>query len=274
MNQKLKNIKVLKKIYDWIRIYSLDKACIEQKLKFMFYDLICLVPNIKDQYSHGELDTLYLQDKVRMLHAFQMSLIKDYAKENNANFIVDIGDSSGLHLEYFENLYGTLWQSLSINTDPKAIERIRKRGYGATQIDAVKFAEGYGYGYIANTPDMIWMFETLEHIEDPIRLLKALKRYKNPKRIIITVPYVSNSRIGMYHLRKPHDFFTRLTPETTHIFELSPEDWKLLFRYCGWEIEKEQIYYQYPRKRLITKWLWKWYWKKYDFEGFYGVVLK
>ena len=82
------------------------------------------------------------------------------------------------------------------------------------------------------------------------------------------------SRVGMLHLRKPHEFFTGLTPETTHIFELNPEDWKLLFKYCGYEIQKEAIYYQYPRKRLFTRWLWRWYWNKYDFEGFYGVVLK
>ena len=272
MNQKLKNIKLLKEMYDMFRFYSIKQACKEQNIDYWKDNLRQIEPDISDHYSSSKLDSLYLEEKVRSLHAFQINLIGEYVNYNSVNFIVDIGDSSGLHLEYFQYLFENNFNSLSINTDPKAIERIRKRGYDATQIDAVKFAEGYSY--IANTPDMIWMFETLEHIEDPIRLLKGLKRYKKLKRLIITVPYVSNSRIGMLHLRKPHEFFTGLTPETTHIFELSPEDWKLLFKYCGWEIEKEQIYYQYPRKRLITKWFWRWYWKKYDFEGFYGIVLK
>ena len=60
--------------------------------------------------------------------------------------------------------------------------------------------------------------------------------------------------------------------ENTHIYELCPEDWKLIFTFSGWKVVYENIYYQYPRYGLFkfTKYLWK----KKDFEGFYGVILK
>ncbi len=60
--------------------------------------------------------------------------------------------------------------------------------------------------------------------------------------------------------------------ENTHIFELSPEDWKLIFRHSGWNILKERVYLQYPKRHFwfITKALWK----KFDFEGFWGAILE
>ncbi len=41
---------------------------------------------------------------------------------------------------------------------------------------------------------------------------------------------------------------------------------------AGWDVVKEQIYLQYPKNSFlrITKPLWK----RFDFEGFYGLILK
>ena len=44
-----------------------------------------------------------------------------------------------------------------------------------------------------------------------------------------------------------------------------------LFKFSGWKVEKDLIYYQYPQKHPL--WLTKYIWKKLDFEGFFGVIL-
>jgi len=63
-----------------------------------------------------------------------------------------------------------------------------------------------------------------------------------------------------------------VVPENTHIFELAPNDWRLIFLHSGWEIVGEEIYRQYPSKCPLR--LMKAYWKKCDFEGFYGAILR
>ena len=56
------------------------------------------------------------------------------------------------------------------------------------------------------------------------------------------------------------------------IFELKPSDWELIFKHTGWEINYKNIFLQYPKKNPLR--LLKSSWKKYDFEGFYGAILK
>jgi len=76
----------------------------------------------------------------------------------------------------------------------------------------------------------------------------------------------------LYHIR--HNQKRNVNPENTHIFELSPEDWRLIFRHSGWAIEAERIYLQYPKRSLFS-FLLKRYWRHYyPFVGFYGAVLK
>jgi len=54
---------------------------------------------------------------------------------------------------------------------------------------------------------------------------------------------------------------TSFNAETTHIFEFS-----------GWQIVKEVRYTQYPKYNPLT--VFRYLWRKFDFDGFYGVVLK
>jgi hypothetical protein len=62
--------------------------------------------------------------------------------------------------------------------------------------------------------------------------------------------------------------------EKEHIFELCPEDWKLLLLHSGWKAVYEKIYYQYPVGIVFFSRLLRSFWKKRDYEGFWGVVLE
>ncbi len=261
LRAKLKNIKWIKSLYDSFRMSSIWLASKQQRLDRK--ELERIIPDISDQYNTSVLDTKYLNLKVRAVHAFQIDLVKRTCKDNY--YISDVGDSSGNHIIYAEYFFKNL-SSTSVNVDSKAIRKINSKGLHAEKANAEEYVE-----YAAKV-DLTFLFQTLEHFENPISFLKKAKNHT--KYMIITVPYLKNGRVGFHHLRSKNHPFWKGCPEDVHYYELSPKDWKLIFEFIGWKVEHEIIYYQYPRWIPIISWLLKRYWRKFDFEGFYGMILK
>jgi hypothetical protein len=244
---------------------SLLRAIREQGLEQLFLRLSSLVEDISDQYSGFKLDTPYLQASVRGLHAFQVRLGIDAIKDMDCATIVDIGDSAGTHLQYLLGILGAdrRLTCRSVNSDPAAVKKIRAKGLDAVLVRAEEI-DGYSL-----EADVVLCFETLEHLTDPARFLYGLSSRAGASRLVVTVPYVRRSRVGLSHIRRGRA--DRVSAENTHLFELNPEDWKLLVRHAGWNVVKDAVYLQYPRWGLFrfTKPLWS----RFDFEGFYGMIL-
>jgi hypothetical protein len=255
-----------KKILYLIWLKSLKYAINEQGLKDLVMKLEQLVPDINDQYSSFEVNTPCLRTKVRGLHAFQISLISEAIKDIENPVIVDIGDSAGTHLQYIIGLNSgnKNIKCLSVNMDVKAVERIKNKGL---EVIYARAEDLQSYNINA---DIFLCLETLEHLMNPCVFLHELSLKTNAKYLIITVPYLRKSRVGLHHIRNQR--FDNVNAENTHIFELCPEDWKLIMKHSGWLVVSERIYRQYPRWGILR--LTKILWGKYDFEGFYGMVLK
>jgi len=255
-----------KEIIDAILTKSIYTALREQKLLNIYNKLVAIVPDITHQYSTFNIDSKYLETNVRALHAFQMSLVNktiELINKNSTN-IVDIGDSAGTHIQYIKGLHPEQnIKSLSINIDQEAVNKIRAKGLEALCARAEELS------FLDIETDVFLLFETLEHLTDPIRFLERLSHVPC-KSLVITVPYIAKSRVGLHHIR--HSQKQQVNAENTHIFELSPKDWRLIFQHSGWEVVTESVYRQYPRCSPL--WLAREYWIRYDFEGFYGVILK
>ena len=244
---------------------SLRKAAQQQGLSALGEKLAAIVPDISDQYTHTPIDSPFVLQKVRNQHAFQISLVDEVIGEFDSPVIVDIGDSCGTHIQYVNALYPDKnVKSLSVNLEQAAVDRIAAKGLEAICSRAEELED-----YNIKT-DIFLCFETLEHMMDPCHFLKDLSDKTDAKYLVITVPYVAGTRAGLRYVRgtKPGEAYA----ENTHIFEFCPEDLKLLARHSGWDVHSERIYRQYPR--------WSWlritrgHWKKFDFEGFYGLILK
>lgn len=244
---------------------SLQDACVEQGLKGLADNLAKIVPDLTEQYSKYKVDSSFLKTKVRNMHAFQVSLVNEVVNDFAAPVIVDIGDSAGTHARYLTQLHcQESLNYISVNIDEEAVEKIKRRGFKAIQARAQDL-DKYDVG-----ADIFICFEVLEHLMDPLGFLRGLYLKSKAKYLVITVPYIRSSRVGLRHIRTKSTEIANA--ENTHIFELSPEDWKLILKHSGWSVIKEKIYLQYPRRRFLrfTKPLWK----RFDFEGFYGLILK
>ncbi len=240
-------------------------------------ELVEIVPDISKQYTTFEIATndTYLIENVRCLHAFQVALtlkavdwVGKALNDNQLN-IVDIGDSSGTHILYLDNLLksrGINANALSVNLDPIAVQKIKAKGLNAIQCRAEDLSSIEG----GVTADIFLLYETLEHLFDPISFLHSMSTRTKCKYLVITVPYVRQSRVGLQHVRLGMD--KEVFAENTHIFELSPSDWNLLFKFSGWKIVAADIYRQYPPFGILN--FAKFIWRRFAFDGFYGVILE
>ncbi len=257
----------LKKYYESVQVASLTKSVQEQKMQDIYARLSKIVPDITAQYSTFEINTPYLEKKVRAQHSFQISLVAkaldilDLALQEDVT-IVDIGDSSGTHIQYLQGMFGE-FNALSVNLDEKAIKKIKNKGLKAICSRAEDLDEHDVQA------DLFLSFEMLEHLSNPIEFLHSLSENTSCKGFVVTVPYLAQSRVGLHHIRQKSrkDIFA----ENTHIFELSPDDWRLIFQHSGWTVEYDQVYLQYPKRSWLRAT--KSFWRKNDFEGFYGAII-
>ncbi len=253
-------------LLELIMTRSIDSAVKEQGLSRLVNELEKFVPDITYQYSTFKLDSVYLKKKVRSVHAFQVSLVNKVINKMEKPFIVDIGDSAGTHIQYIKamNPTNTGIRFLSINLDQEAVNKIEQKGLKAIAVRAEELVKH------DIKPDIFLCFELLEHMMDPAHFLYDLSQKTNAKYLILTVPYLKKSRVGLYHIRRNLD--KKVYAENTHIYEFNPEDWKLLAKHSGWDVVHELVYLQYPRFKplRITQILWN----TLDFQGFYGLILE
>jgi len=230
-----------------------------------------IVPDIsKQQESDKSSFDSYLELKRRGLHAFQCFLLlkslEGFRKEKIR--FVDIGDSAGTHICYLKDLIAGRFEidATGVNLDPRAIEKIKSRGIKAILCRAEDLDLN------GSEVDLFSSFEMLEHLHNPAIFLHRLAKKTKKSKLVITVPYLNKSRVGLHNIRNKTD--NDISAENEHIFELSPKDWELLMLHSGWKVVFSKIYYQYPRHLPVLSRVIRSFWRMADFEGFWGAILE
>lgn len=259
-------------LYHALSAAAIDAAAREQGLAGLRDRLSAILPDIRDQYSLAMDDaeySRYWQRKLRTLHAFQVQFVLDALRhvEGQKLILADIGDSSGNHSTYLRALEPRISRVISVNLDPVAVDKVRAKGGDALLARAEEMdLEGI-------EPDMFMSFEMVEHLSDPVRFLHRLATQGKSPWLLMSVPYVRQSRFGGRELDWPLDRLPpAITAEEMHLFELSPKDWLRLARFSGFSPVFTRIYRQYPRKHPLA--LTRALWASLDFEGFFAVFLK
>jgi len=243
-----------------------DEVELKKKLKN-------IIPDLTHQYSTVSIDmnNSYVVNKMRGQHTFQMSLalkaVSLLTEKKDVINIVDIGDSSGSHMIYLDHLLEGKTNTLSVNIDPIAVDKIKAKGLNALLCPAEEL-HLHKNGMKA---DIFLSYQMLEHLFNPIDFLHSMAEKSSCEYFAITVPYVYRSRVAL-NVVKYNQLEKTHPAEKTHVFEFSPEDWDLIFQFSGWEIIYQDKYTQYPKSWPFhfTKYIWR----KFDFDGFYGVILK
>jgi hypothetical protein len=204
-----------------------------------------------------------------MLHAFQCEMMLKAVDriKNNKPLVVDIGDSAGTHMIYLKALAGDTRpvRTISVNLDAQAVAKVKSKGLEAILCRAEDLK-------VDAAVDLFTSFEMVEHLHNPALFLHRLALNHPASQVLITVPYVKKSRVGLHSIRQKQKQI--IYAEREHIFELNPDDWALLFLHSGWKAIESRIFYQYPRHIPLVSWVLAWFWKKTDFEGFWGVLLE
>jgi hypothetical protein len=136
---------ILKNVVFKLLEYSLNSASKEQGLSKLKVDLKKIIPNLNGQYSSFKIDSGYLINKIRSQHAFQVSLAQNAIsllgdKKIKKPTLVDIGDSSGAHLLYLNALTKERGlRTISVNLDPIAIEKIKKKDLRQSNLELKNF---------------------------------------------------------------------------------------------------------------------------------------
>lgn len=257
------------KVLTWSLIVS-NKLRKENQLKSQLEKIL---PDLSQQYTTFTIDMNdnYLVTKLRCQHCFQVSIclkaISLLGKENNIT-LVDIGDSSGTHLIYIkEVLKEKAIKTLSVNLDPISVQKIQAKGLDALLCKAEELHLEQEGKFKA---DIFLSYEMLEHLLNPIGFLHEMAMKSHCEYFAMTVPFVHKSKVALNLVR--YNEKGTYHAETVHIFEFSPDDWDVIFKFTGWEIIYKDKYAQYPTIFPIS--LIKFLWRKVDFDGFYGVILK
>lgn len=247
-------------------------ALLENGLSDLVKKLRLIVPDISCQEESGrESFNAYWELKRRALQAFQCSLmlktVRDFSKRDLT--VVDIGDSAGTHMLYLKGLLKGEFnvETISVNLDPRAIEKIKSKGLDAIQVRAEELS-----GILDKCVDLFVSFQMVEHLYNPCLFFRHLAKKGNCSKMLITVPYLKRSRVGFYNIRNNLKKVT--FAEDEHIFELSPHDWSLLMLHSGWRVVFSKIYYQYPKRWPFISQFLALFWRKTDFEGFWGALLE
>jgi 2-polyprenyl-3-methyl-5-hydroxy-6-metoxy-1,4-benzoquinol methylase len=254
-----------------LNTWSIRRAIRQNSYHALVEKLRQIVPDITAQYrQETEAGDSFMETKLRGMHAFQVSLLLHALQHRTgeAATVVDIGDSAGTHMLYLKALAADRFraETISVNLDPVAIEKIRARGLSAMLCRAEDLDLG------GTRIDLFTSFEMLEHLHNPAIFLRRLAKRSNCNMLVITVPYMRKSRVGLHTVRNGNE--KPVHAEDEHIFELSSEDWALLMLHSGWRIIHSQTYYQYPRGWPGFSQLLGAYWRQVDFEGFWGAILE
>lgn len=226
-------------------------------------------PSFRDHFAKP-VDDPDTEARIRFLVAAECAFVEDEIKavlaKNSRCTYADIGDSDGSVRVVMHEIFGRdRLSTTGINLQPTVVKRMQEMGLDAICEDAVEVGKrGVRYNVVS-------VFETLEHLPDPIGFLKAIGAVVED-RLVLSVPYVRRSRVGLQYLDGSWPAGEAPTIENVHVFELCPADLRKLFQHAGWRVERESIFKQFPASSPAGMLL-SIYWRLTSFEGFYFASL-
>ena len=153
--------------------------------------------------------------------ARRVHLIRRALPEVEAKRLIDVGATSDLIFRYLGQ------RGLGVNISPPAVEYMRAREIEAELGDAEALA------YPDDSFDVALCFQTIEHLENPLRGLRELARVAR-ERIFISIPHSPTTRVCPWEPagKGRHRW---------HFIEFSPADFEKVIRRAGLRVRSREI---------------------------------
>lgn len=138
------------------------------------------------------------------------------------DFIADLGDSNGIFLRSCPK------EGISVNISDPAVISLHGRGMETVKahIEYLPFKD--------NSIHTAFLFETLEHVPNPVLLLNEIGRVCS-ESVIISIPFVKRTKIHPYNYDPVRPIYQH------HIFEFNREDFLTLITHTPFALESEKI---------------------------------
>jgi SAM-dependent methyltransferase len=137
-----------------------------------------------------------------------------------AGIMADLGDTNGIFLRSQGR------EGISINISDPAVRALRGRGMEVLKADIehLPFRDG--------SVGVVLLFETLEHLPNPVRVLRELARICSGS-LILSIPSVSTTRIH------PSGYDPSRPLPQHHIFEFSAQDFQAILSHTPFELRRD-----------------------------------
>jgi hypothetical protein len=195
----------------------------QEKISVLDDPMRNLVLSEDERFHHKDMQ-LEERGSPYVIRSFTIDRIQFLKKCNilSEDLVVDIGDSNGIFLKALGK------NGISVNISDVVIKSLRD-----LQIDVV-LADAEHLPFQKKSISVVYLFETLEHVSNPIALLNEIGDACS-KSLIISIPYVSVTRIH------PYRYDPKRPIHEHHIFEFTPEDFRKIISHTPFTIKKEQI---------------------------------
>ncbi len=216
----------------WIHPQKFLQAILERNAKRnLDYKLSILTSSQRTLLDHED-DASHYADYVleeKALHYLVQSETIDriqFILENISlpfdNRIADLGDSNGIFLRMMGK------NGVSVNISDPTVKALHDKG-----LDIIKADIQY-LPFKTNSLETVFLFQTLEHVPNPIMLLQEIARVCKGE-LILSIPYVSKTNVHGYFYNPD------IPPHQQHIFEFNPEDFDKILTHTPFTLKSGRV---------------------------------
>jgi SAM-dependent methyltransferase len=235
------------------------KSVLDKKLSTLspYHQKILLEEDEKYHYGDSELQEVASQHIVRSFTIDRIKFILECLGDDDKNStIIDLGDSNGIFLRSLDK------DGISVNISKQIVLYTKSKNLDTIRAD-IQFLP-----FKKNSIDTILLFETLEHVENPLLLLNEIGRICK-KSLIMSIPFVKKTHINRYNYTDGRPIYQY------HIFEFNQNDFKNIVKLTRFSLKNENIAVVLDDKIHITHRILFYLWAKFiDQDTFCGCFKK
>lgn len=227
---------------------------LERKLSLLTPEQKVLMDQ-EDEQSHYVdyvLEEKALQYLVQSETVDRIRFIQENITDTPSSQISDLGDSNGIFLRMIGK------DGISVNISDPTVKALHKKG-----LDVVKADIQY-LPFKTESLDTVFLFQTLEHVPNPILMLQEIARICRGS-LILSIPHVSSTNIHPFYYNPDKPVHQQ------HIFEFSPTDFSHVITHTPFVLKADTITTVLDNEggplERITYFLWRRFMEKDTFCG-------